>query len=249
MSRSFSSSASVFALSLMVLAVAGCQSAPANGQQPTASLPVAAGYEELERRVEMLEGQMKSAQPTLKKVEVMEAHFKTLSLELGRIATTYNVPEIAPVETAQPVSVPVVKKEVESPKVGKVETKPAPTPKKKEIASADAALAVTSVRIGDQPKDVTRIVLDTTRPAEIHYDLDNGEGLLVIDVPKSAWSTTESLTLKKSPMVKSFHASHDDAGAHLVVELKQTAKVVATARLKPSGDSGNRVYVDIAPAK
>ncbi len=32
---------------------------------------------------------------------------------------------------------------------------------------------MTSVRIGEQSKGITRIVLDTTKAAEIHYDLDN----------------------------------------------------------------------------
>jgi hypothetical protein len=108
---------------------------------------------------------------------------------------------------------------------------------------------VTSVRVGEQGKDITRIVLDTTKAAEIHYDLDNTEGLLVIDIPKAKWSTTESQNYPKSPMVKSFKATSDGSGAHFVTDLKQKAKVIATARLAPSGTSGNRVYIDIAPAK
>lgn len=249
MSRFLSFSASSLVLSVAVLSLAACQAAPA-AQQPVELVhpPVAegaAGYAGLEKRVSVLEGQMKDAQPTLKKVEVMETHFKALSLEMGRIAQTYEVPAAAvesiPAPVVAPASVPTVKKA--EPK--KVEVKSSP---KKDAVPA-GVLAVTSVRIGEQPKEITRIVLDTTKPAEIHYDLDNGEGLLVIDVPTAKWSATESQTLKKSPMVKSFHASQDDTGAHLVLDLKQTAKVIATARLTPSGASGNRVYVDIAPAK
>ena len=116
-------------------------------------------------------------------------------------------------------------------------------------AASPNVFAVTSVRIGEQPKNITRIVLDTTKPAEIHYDLDNGEGLLVIDIPKAKWSTTESQTFKKSPLIKSFKAVTDDTGAHFVTELKRKAKVVATARLSPGAGSGNRVYIDIAPTE
>lgn len=262
MFRFLSQSASSVALSVTVLALAGCQTAP---QQPVDLVhpPVAetADYAGLEGRVRTLEGQMKSAQPTLKKVEVMETHFKALSLELDRISKTYDTPapENAPVAAAV---VPVEKEVIhtEPKKVEKIAPKPVAKKtemKKPDVKKAEAKkeivpageLAVTSVRIGDQTKGMTRIVLDTTKAAELHYDLDNGEGLLVIDIPSAQWKTTESEALKKSPMVKSFHASQDDSGAHLVVDLKQAAKVVATARLKPSGASGHRVYVDVAPAK
>ncbi len=238
MSRSFSSSVSAFALSVMVLTMAGCQSAPSSSSAP-------ATPSELEGRVAALEGQMKAAQPTLKKVEVMETHFRALSSELDKIAASYETPVVAAPVAAEPVADVQKEAVVEKPAVLKKET---PKVKEKKAAVVSDKLSVTSVRIGDQPKDITRIVLDTTKSAEIHYDLDNGENLLVIDIPKSEWATTESMDFKKSPMVKSFHASHDETGAHLVINLKQTAKVVATARLKPSGDSGNRVYVDIAPA-
>jgi hypothetical protein len=235
---------------LAAVVLTACQSAP----------PADASYEGLASRVSTLEGQMKSAQPTLKKVEAIESHFKTLSLELGRISKTYdhpfdmNAPEIpvaekpvvvksAPAVVVAPV---IEEKPVEESALKKVE------PKKdvvKKAAIPVGELAVTAVRIGEQAKGITRIVLDTTKPAEIHYDLDNAEGLLVIDVPNSGWVATEAQALKKSPMIKSFRATHDDAGAHMVVELKRTAKVVATARLNPSGNSGNRVYVDVAPAE
>lgn len=238
MSRTFFSSSSSLVLTVMAtLTLAACQSEPD------------ANYDSLAGRVSTLEDQMKSAQPTLKKVEVIETHFKTLSLELGRISQTYSQPLDMKDEkiVVAEAPVPVVKEqEVEKPVVKKVE--PAKEVEKKPVV-ADGKLAVTSVRIGEQAKEVTRIVLDTTKPAEIRYDLDNGEGLLVIDVPNAGWVATESLALKKSPMVKSFRATQDDTGAHMVVELKQTAKVVATARLNPSGASGNRVYIDVAPAK
>ncbi len=239
---------SYFALVVVVAGLTGCQSAPT---------PAPGSYEDLVQRVAVLEGQMKDAQPTLKKVDVMESHFKTLSLELGRISTTYHVPDEPPVAAISPTVQPkqddvkVEPKHVPE-KVAKTEIVKKETIQKapvKKTTPVNGPLAVTSVRVGEQPKDVTRIVLDTSKPAEIHYDLDNGEGLLVIDVAGAAWSASQSQAIKNSAMVKSFHASHDGDGAHLVVDLKRAAKVVATARLKPEGGSGNRVYVDVAPAK
>lgn len=260
--RFLSSSAFSMVVSLAALTLGGCASSaeekPVELVRPPVEGEVAA-YTQLERRVGALEGQMREAQPTLKKVEAMEIHFKALSLELDKIAKEYpetsdaEVVAVAPVERETLKKKPVVQKEepkVEALKVHEdVKVQEEPKAEKKAEASNSNELAVTSVRIGEQGKETTRIVLDTTKSAELRYDLDNGEGLLVIDVPNAKWSATDSSVLKKSPMVKSFHASSDEAGSHLVIELKQTAKVTATARLTPSGASGHRVYVDVAPAK
>jgi hypothetical protein len=251
MSRFFLNSVSSLAVLVMVFGLAGCQSAPAQEPVPLLGVPVtpvaqenmagdAGGYAQLEKRVQHLEGQMNAAQPTLKKVEMMETHFKALSLELDRIATSYPSDEPAVVVKEAPKEAAPQKKEPVKAEVKKAE------PAKSVPAGV---LAVTSVRVGEQSKNITRIVLDTTKPAELRYDLDNSEGLLVIDIPKSQWKATEELAFKNSPMIKAFHATQDDNGAHLAIDLKQDAKVVTTARLTPSGSSGHRVYVDIAPTK
>lgn len=264
MARSLLSTVSL--CSLVIFGLSACQTAPtAPPKEPvalTAQDPAIVddgAYRNLEMRVETLEGKMRVAEPTLKKIDAIEGHFKALSIELDKIAAENNL-TVAATPSAV-VQVPAVEKtQVMAPvaELKKEDAKPVAKPEvkkaepKKEMAKPNASaqvLAVTSVRIGDQPKNITRIVLDTTKPAEIHYDLDNSEGLLVVDIPKAKWSTTESQALKKSPMVKSFKAVTDESGAHFVTELKQKAKVIATARLAPSGGSGNRVYIDIAPAQ
>ena len=180
----------------------------------------------------------------------IESHFKALSFELDKISENYKTTDVATPAVPAPVVAEPVPEKVAEPK--KVEIKKPEIKKaevKKEVVKAPDVFAVTSVRIGEQSKNVTRIVLDTTNVAEIHYDLDNTEGLLVIDIPKAKWATTPAQAFTKSPMVKSFKAMSDDSGAHFVTDLKQKAKVIATARLAPSATSGHRVYIDIAPAK
>jgi hypothetical protein len=251
MAHRFHFSASLLPLALVALTLSACQTATAPAANkdiaPVNTMPPIVDdgqYRGLEQRVQTLEGQMKAAQPTLKKVDAIESHFKALSFELDKISQSYPM-------DAVPVP-PVAEKTVFVPPVAEVkkaEVKKAEPKKEEAKAPAPKVFAVTSVRVGQQEKDITRIVLDTTNPAEIHYDLDNTEGLLVIDIPKAKWSTTSAQTFQKSPMVKSFKATSDDSGAHFVTDLKQKAKVIATARLAPSGASGNRVYIDIAPAK
>lgn len=256
MAHRFYVSASFMPLSLALLTLSACQSAPPK-EAPLNTVPPIVDdgqYRTLENRVQTLESQMKAAQPTLKKVDAIESHFKALSFELDKISETYKVTEnMAPVVSA-PVPAVVEKQDIKpvAPTTKKPEAKEVKKADvKKEAVKAPAVaagtFAVTSVRVGEQAKNITRIVLDTTNPAEIHYDLDNTEGLLVIDIPKAKWSTITSQTFQKSPMVKSFKAMTDDSGAHFITDLKQKAKVIATSRLAPSGTSGHRVYIDIAP--
>lgn len=258
------------------LALSACQSQPSSmGDMP--SVPVTEVQKEeisantakhiigLETRVATLEKQMRSVEPAVAKVNAIETHFRALSLDLQRISNDYKTAAVtvtptAPVEkhaatniTPVPVKKTLAaapKAEQPKPKAKPAATKtPAPKPVVKKVADKNTLAAVTAVRIGEQKNEVTRIVLDTTKPAEMRYDIDNGEHILLVDLPKNQWNATKSMTLKNSPMVKSFTASHDANGAHLVVVLKQTAKVATTARLNPSGPYGNRVYLDIVPAK
>lgn len=235
-------------LSVLVLSLTACQSTPVKEEMdvtPAPTIPVTQDISSdvnLETRVSALEQQMKTAQPTLKKVEAMETHFKALSFELDKIAETYKIeePVAENLKASSPVTVAPAPQPAEKPVEKREVKKAAPVP---------TGFSVTSVRIGEQTKNITRIVLDTTKPAEINYDLDNVEGLLVIEIPKAGWSTTTSQVFQKSPMVKSFKALDDEKGSRFVADLKQKAKVVATARLSPSGTSGHRVYIDIAPAQ
>ncbi len=255
MAYRFHTSASLLTLALVSLMLSSCQTAPVatDTAPPVNTTPPIVDdgqYRGLEQRVETLEGQMKAAEPTLKKVDAIESHFKALSFELDKISENYKTTVMPAPVMAEPIP-PMIQKQtlVQAPlaEPKKPEVKKADV--KKEIPKAPDVFAVTSVRIGEQSKTVTRIVLDTTNIAEIHYDLDNTEGLLVVDVPKAKWATTPAQTFTKSPMVKSFKAMSDDSGAHFVADLKQKAKVIATARLAPSGTSGHRIYIDITPAK
>jgi hypothetical protein len=243
-------------LLLISLSLMGCQTAPSHKSVQTdkssdnvavvAVEPIQVTEEEapldLEQRVSNLENQMAAAQPTLKKVEAIDKHFKSLSLELDRISQDYSVSPVVEKKEHTIEPKPAVKVEKKAEVQKQVE-------KKEPVKKSPYVFSVTSVRIGEQPKNITRIVLDTTEPAQVNYDLDNAEGLLVIEIPKAQWKTTQQQIFQKSPMLKSFRASSDDKGARLVADLKQTAKVIATARLKPSGDNGHRVYIDIAPAQ
>jgi hypothetical protein len=88
MAYRFHFSASLLPLSVVVLTLSACQTAPVAQQQPPSDVtpPIVddGAYRGLESRVQTLEGQMRVAQPTLRKVDAIENHFKALSLELDQ---------------------------------------------------------------------------------------------------------------------------------------------------------------------
>lgn len=250
---------------------------------PAVPVPIVetASPSDLEQRVDMLERQMLAAQPTLKKMDVIENHFKSLSLDLERINAQYRDavnPALSPTIEIKPAIMPEKKGKADTvppPRAESVDTeghkplprtaitKPvakavAPAPEKKPeekkpeakaIVPAPDVLVVSGVRMGAKTGDTTRIVLDTSIPAEISYDLDNEEHILVVDIPKAAWSASMEGVFKSVPLVSSFKVQTDDTGAHLIVQLKDKAKVVTTARLNPTKDQGHRVYLDLAILK
>jgi hypothetical protein len=202
----------------------------------------------LESDVADLQTDMTRAKPQLAKIDSMERHFRQLSLELDRIDTTYGV---APTKAAKPVPLVPQKEQRAAPKPQPVEAKPLPPVSEKKAAPAPAKAAsgplkVQQVRVGEQAGGKTRIVLDTTSPAKISYDIDNGEKILLVEVPNAAWAAQQSQTLKNGGLVSSYKAQSDASGSRLIVQLKGPAQVVSTSRLDPTKDAGHRVFLDLA---
>lgn len=108
--------------------------------------------------------------------------------------------------------------------------------------------AVTGVRIGEHGTK-TRLVFDLdgkTKPA-FKYDLDNGEKLLLVEMPSSSW-TGKSSGKPKSPLVEGWTASAGaDGGSTVAIQLKKDARVLSTEFLKAEGKDPARLVVDIAP--
>lgn len=234
----------------------GCESTPANTRVNT-RVPVPAVEQEktmidkayaaippqtIEERVGALETKMRDAEPRLKKIDAIDMHFQALSLELKMMGESPDVAVKSPAVAVVPKmdSKVVLKKEIPH--------KDVPVQKIDRKNTNSSVLSISSMRVGHQGKNI-RIVLDATKSAEMHYDLDNAEGLLVIDLPKAAWSAGKPILPKNMKLVQSVDVKTDDAGSHVILQIAEKAKVIATGRLNPSGALGHRVYLDLAPVK
>ena len=115
-------------------------------------------------------------------------------------------------------------------------------------ASGGGESSVTGVRIGEHGSK-TRLVFDLdakSKPA-FKYDLDNGEKLLLVEMPSSAWVGSSSGS-PKSPLISGWTASKGaGGGSSVAIQLKKDARVLSTQFLKAEGNDPARLVVDIAP--
>ena len=191
----------------------------------------------LERNVAGLQAEMSAARPQIEKINALEGNFRQLSLQLDRIDKTYPTVKASAKAPMKKSTAPLGLKKAAAPKA---------TPPIAAAAKAPAtALKVERVRVGEQAGGKVRIVLDTTAPAKLKYDIDNVEKILVIEVPSASWGTALSRTLQGSPLVSSYTAENDAAGSRLIVQLKDAAEVVTSAQVDPDKTGGYRAYLDL----
>lgn len=113
--------------------------------------------------------------------------------------------------------------------------------------SSGLANSVTSIRIGEHGNK-TRLVFDLTaqKKPDFKYDLDNGEKVLFVEMPGSAWAGKAAGT-PNSPLIASWNAQKGSAGGSTVaIQLKKEARVLSTEYLAAEGKDPARLVMDIA---
>lgn len=104
---------------------------------------------------------------------------------------------------------------------------------------------LTGIRAGEHPGK-TRLVMDTGSKTPFHYDLDNTEKVLIIELPEaSSAGTPLSATLSKSPFVQSYALQATDKGSRVVIQLKQPVKVAAS-EIGATNGVGHRIVFDLS---
>lgn len=117
----------------------------------------------------------------------------------------------------------------------------APTP---QIPSG--APQVYNLRVGEHP-DKTRIVLDVNEKVSFNTDLDNGEKILLVELPSTQWSTSPSKTYGKKSLLTSYKTStvNQGSGSLLILELKSTASILNSSIIPGKEGKGKRIVIDI----
>lgn len=119
------------------------------------------------------------------------------------------------------------------------------------VSSAPAPAAASSwmingLRAGEHPGK-TRIVLDASASGAYTVEIDNTEKVLIINLPGARWSGPPQADLKTS--IVSGYSVQNAAGGDLVivVSLNRAARIASKMIIPPSGNSGTRIVIDLAP--
>jgi hypothetical protein len=105
------------------------------------------------------------------------------------------------------------------------------------------------MRLGAQPGGKTRLVLDLTGWTAYHFDIDNEEHLLIIELPKTGWNGEPGKAIAGNPLIASYDVQKtDDGGTRLIITLRKNAKTTYDGLLSPQGASGFRVVLDLQAA-
>lgn len=151
-------------------------------------------------------------------------------------ANAVAVPVPAPVAAPAAIATPA--------KAEPVVTTPAP----QAASPAPADGQVTALRFGEHAGK-TRLVFDLktkTKPA-FTYDIDNGEKLLLVDLPGIGWGAASASGKPNSPLVAGWNTQGSPSGGTSVaVQLKKEARILSTEFLPASGNDPARLVVDIA---
>jgi len=103
---------------------------------------------------------------------------------------------------------------------------------------------VTNLRVGQHPGK-TRIVLDLSGKTSFQTRLENGNKVLVVSLPSAVWGTDASAKSADQSLFAGYTANEKGSGSVLKIALSAPSKLVYKQALKPSGDFGNRIVLDI----
>ncbi|MCI5060888.1 MAG: hypothetical protein MRY79_07440 [Alphaproteobacteria bacterium] len=208
----------------------------------------------LERAVQNMRSEFDNVAPSIRRLMAIEGDIQNLITELRKLTaepellTAPRPSAVAPPpastpqvlgSTAQPKKVPPAQKahKAKKPPAPKSYTKKTPPP----VSGGKASIY--DVRIGEHPGK-TRIVLDTNAKTNFTTDIDNGENILIIELPQTSWSASTSKSLAKSNFIQSYNVETSGEDSLLIVQLKHNARVGYKDDL-PGSNGGRRIVVDI----
>ena len=118
-------------------------------------------------------------------------------------------------------------------------------PAKPAAGKSSSATQIKEIRIGEH-SDKTRLVLEVTNKTEFQIDIDNGEKIMVVDLPNAA-AEAATAQVRKSSLISSYNImDNGQGGSRLVVQLKKAAQVKSTQTLPATGKQPVRLVIDVA---
>lgn len=121
----------------------------------------------------------------------------------------------------------------------------APPPPAQASPAAANGTAVQAVRLGEHPGKV-RIVLDVNGKTSYTADLDNGEKILVVELPEAAWNAGTQQAFSGNPVLASYTTeSMGSAGTRLIFVLKTGTSIAYKSAMNTPDGNGSKIIIDL----
>lgn len=200
-----------------------------------------ARLDRLEQAVQAMRNDFDGVRPSIDRLISIEQDIQDL---IGQLETlTVSEPAPAPAMAApQTLQAPQTTNNI-MPTAQKVAA-----PKTKAMATPPVTGGVASVynvRIGTHPGK-TRMVLDVNTKTPFTADLDNGEKILVIDLPNANWTSAMSKTIK-NPVIASYKVEKtaSGSGSMMIIQLKKNTSIGYQKSLNALSGGGQRLVIDL----
>lgn len=121
---------------------------------------------------------------------------------------------------------------------------PSAAPARSPSGEKAGGSGVRKLRLGGHP-DKVRIVLDLAAPAKFSHDLDNGEKILVLEVPGMPWGGAAGGP-GDGEVIASYRAEPmEGGGSRVVFQLKRETSVLHAGALGADAGNGARIVIDL----
>lgn len=199
-------------------------------------------FTRLENAVTDLRREFESFKPAIVRLVAVEADIQDLIEQLDVLLRTEPSPSPAPAAQAP------TKLSPEQP-IPTVADKPQPTPQTiaKPQVDTSGSPRVSALRVG-QHADKLRLVMDVSKKADFTIDLDNQEGLMIIELPNAQWGTSNERSFGKSPLLSSYSTEsiNNGQGTRVIFTLKKSTRVLKQQSLPPGSNPFYRIYADLS---
>lgn len=113
------------------------------------------------------------------------------------------------------------------------------------VSAGAAGAQVRALRIGEH-EDKTRLVFDVAGPVSYRYDIDNGEKIMIVELPGAGWAGQTQWTSAKAPLLASYTVTPSDGGgSRVVIQLKQAASAVYETTIAGGPGEAFRIVIDL----
>jgi len=119
---------------------------------------------------------------------------------------------------------------------------PSKKPASKTISVSQST--VRDLRVGQHPGK-TRIVLDVSSKTSFQTRFESGNKVLVVTLPEAVWGTDASAKSKDQSLFAGYDADKKGKGSVLKIALSSPARLAYKLAMKPSGNYGNRIVLDV----